>query len=224
MKLKALIAAVSVLAVTGCTTVRYNEVDKETTFDIPPVNEITTAYIGDNLVSKGVTVEQTVVDVKTTIDNLYYRIPSKEYVKVGYDGTKEFFAPDGTIHFLGDPLQALYVDSKKTGKICVVTIFGATGCYDAKVEVKPVIKVGGANCEQTLVYNGRVGDKVNVGYREFTGNVARPAFNNNVEYDMRTSTQIGYKGALLDVLKTDNSSITYRVVRNFPDTTCTVGR
>ena len=69
--------------------------------------------------------------------------------------------------------------------------------------------------QQTLIYSGKVGDKINIGYREFSSNVARPAFNNDVEYDLKDSTTIGYKGALIEVLEATNQSIRYRVIRNF---------
>jgi hypothetical protein len=60
-------------------------------------------------------------------------------------------------------------------------------------------------------------NKINIGYREFSNNSARPAFNNEVEYDLSESKRIGYKGAQIEVLEADNSSITYEVLRNFPD-------
>lgn len=69
--------------------------------------------------------------------------------------------------------------------------------------------------QQTLLYNGRVGDKINIGYRESSGNMARPAFNNEVEYDLSESKTIGYKGARIEVIEATNQSIKYRVLSNF---------
>ena len=69
--------------------------------------------------------------------------------------------------------------------------------------------------KQTLIYSGKVGNKINVGYREFSGSVARPAFNNNVEYDLSESLVIGYKGAQIEVLEATNQYIRYKVLRNF---------
>ena len=60
-----------------------------------------------------------------------------------------------------------------------------------------------------------VGDKIDVGYREFSNNNARPAFNNDVEYDLTQSRTIGYKGAQLEVIEATNQHIQYRVIRNF---------
>ena len=71
--------------------------------------------------------------------------------------------------------------------------------------------------QQTLLYSGRVGNKINVSYREFSSSMARPAFNNDVEYDLDDSNIIGYKGALIEVLDADNQSITYKLIKNFPN-------
>lgn len=69
--------------------------------------------------------------------------------------------------------------------------------------------------QQTLIYSGKVGNKINIGYREFSGSIARPAFNNNVEYDLSESTTIGYKGAQLEIIEATNQYIKYRVIKNF---------
>ena len=73
--------------------------------------------------------------------------------------------------------------------------------------------------QRTLIYSGKSGSKINVGYREFSGNMARPAFSNNVEYDLSESNQIGYKGALLEIIEATNRFITYKVLSNFNSAT-----
>lgn len=69
--------------------------------------------------------------------------------------------------------------------------------------------------EQTLIYGGKLGDKINIGYRQFSGNMARPAFSNNVEYDLSESMLIGYKGAKIEVIEATDQHIKYKVIENF---------
>lgn len=69
--------------------------------------------------------------------------------------------------------------------------------------------------QQTLIYSGRVGDKIKVSYREFSNNMARDAFTNEAEYDLSQSNIIAYKGARLEVIEADNEKIRYRVLANF---------
>lgn len=69
--------------------------------------------------------------------------------------------------------------------------------------------------QQTLLYNGRIGNRVTLGYREFSRDIARAAFSNNVDYDITESTVIGYKGARLEILKATNTEITYKILSGF---------
>jgi hypothetical protein len=69
--------------------------------------------------------------------------------------------------------------------------------------------------QQTLIYSGKVGNKINIGYREFSNNLARPAFNNAVEYDLTDSRIIGYRGARIEVIDATNEFIKYKVIQNF---------
>ena len=68
--------------------------------------------------------------------------------------------------------------------------------------------------QQTLIYSGKLGNKIKIGYREFSNNQARPAFNNDVEYDLSESAVIGYKGARLEIVGATNETIKYRVIQN----------
>lgn len=203
---------------TGCATVKYNGTK---TFvkqvDYPQVGKVMTAYIGDNLVEKGTLTEENVLVVNKTIDGALYDIPANSYTQLGYDNKNDFYSAVGVIKGgLSDPVQALSLGKKEGSQLCVVTVFGGTACYDGDYERKKQLTERGNNFQQTLIYSGRVGNKINIGYREFSNNSARPAFNNDVEYDLSSSSTIGYKGALLEVIKADNSSITYKLIRNFP--------
>ena len=75
--------------------------------------------------------------------------------------------------------------------------------------------VGPNNFQQSLLYSGRVGDHIKISYREFSGDMARPAYSNDVEYDLSSSDTVTYKGARLRVLKADNEGITYVLISNF---------
>ena len=45
--------------------------------------------------------------------------------------------------------------------------------------------------------------------------MARPAFSNEVEYDLKEVTSINYKGARLEIVKATGESITYKVIKGF---------
>ena len=186
--------------------------------DYPPVGKEVTAYVGDHMVEKGVIYEEQVLYVKQRVDGALYDIPSYEYPQVGFDDKQDFFSAIGVIRgALSDPIEALAVGKAEGSQVCVITTLGGSACYDADYERRGRVAETKNSFQQTLIYSGRVGDKINIGYREFSNNSARPAFNNEVEYDLSESKRIGYKGAQIEVWEADNSSITYEVLRNFPD-------
>ncbi len=101
-------------------------------------------------------------------------------------------------------------------ELCVVTVFNVAACKTVQdIERTKRSVLAQDAFQQTLIYNGRVGSKINIGYREFSNNTARPAFNNNVEYDLTESTRIGYKGADLEVLEATNQHIKFKMLSNF---------
>jgi len=216
--MKKLVTIVFVLLVTGCTTVQYNgskSIVKQV--DYPEVGKIITVYVGDHLVQKGTVSEENILVVYKMIDGVSYDIPANKYPQIGHDDKQDFFSAVGVIKgVLSDPFRALALEKGDNAELCVITVFGASSCYEGEFERKKQISERGNSFQQTLIYSGRVGDKINIGYREFSNNTARPAFNNNVEYDLSASNIIGYKGASIEVINADNSSITYKLIRNFP--------
>ena len=216
--MKYLLGIIVVLITTGCTSVKYNGTDtyiKEVNY--PEDNKVITVDVGDHLGQKGTVTEENILIVNKMIDGALYDIPSKKYPQIGFDNNNDFYSAKGVIRGgLSDPIQALALGKKKGSELCVITVFGGSACYSGDFDRKKQLSERGNSFQQTLIYSGRVGDRINVGYREFSNNSARPAFNNDVEYDLSSSNIIGYKGASIEVIKADNSSITYKLIRNFP--------
>lgn len=216
--MKIILAIVITILITGCTTVRYNGTDKFVKeVDYPEVGKEITVYVGDHMVQKGTVTEESILVVNKTIDGALYDIPAKLYPQIGYDQEQDFYSATGVVRGgLSDPIQALAIKRVENAELCVVTVFGGSACYEGEFQRKKQLSEKGNSFQQTLIYSGRVGDKINIGYREFSNNTARPAFNNDVEYDLSSSKTIGYKGAQIEVIRANNSSITYKLIRNFP--------
>jgi len=216
--MRILLLIVSILIASGCTTVKYNGTDtfvKEVNY--PETGKIITVFVGDHLIQKGTITEENVLVVHKTIDGVAYDIIAKKYPQIGFDEKSDFYSSVGVVKgILSDPVQALALEKKENAELCVVTVFGGSACYEGEYEKKKQLSERGNSFQQTLIYSGRVGNKINIGYREFSNNSARPAFNNDVEYDLSSSNIIGYKGASIEVIKADNSSITYKLIKNFP--------
>ncbi len=66
-----------------------------------------------------------------------------------------------------------------------------------------------------LVYNGRSGATIKLLYREFSEERIRPAFSQEVTYDLQAGQTIGFKGARFQVVDADNIRIKYVVLHHF---------
>ncbi len=91
----------------------------------------------------------------------------------------------------------------------------ARGFADIVVEPADYVDLDHPQLRQELIYNGKVGDSVKFLYREISGNVMRPAFTQDVQYDLSESTEIGFKGARLKIIAATNREITYQVIAYF---------
>ena len=63
--------------------------------------------------------------------------------------------------------------------------------------------------KQQFVYSGKSGKEIKISYREFKDNFARPAFTQDLTYDLSESKTIGFKGMKIDVIQATNSQIKF---------------
>lgn len=196
---RTLAVALSIAALSGCAARRQLPAEAVT---FPAVGSVSTRNVGDALISHGYA-------------RLIPKLIIAETEKIG-----AVTVPKGTYYFnaensdrikflLGNLELYLYKDSKK---ICV----DKGKCSDMTYTIENSLGVHEKNqFQQTLLYNGKIGNRITLGYREFSGDIARPAFSNEVSYDLAESAVLGYKGARIEVIKATNTEITYKVVSGF---------
>lgn len=78
-------------------------------------------------------------------------------------------------------------------------------------------RIGDRIFRQQLVYLGRSGTTLTLGYREFSDDYARPAFSENLTYDGSTGLpmDISFRSVRLRVFGADNNTIEYVVESGF---------
>jgi|TARA_B110000902_G_C14241537_1_gene562637 hypothetical protein len=62
-----------------------------------------------------------------------------------------------------------------------------------------------------LIYQGRDGDNLKLFYREFTDDFRRPAYDQEVQYDMSESDSIQFKGLTISIQEANNEYIIYTI-------------
>jgi hypothetical protein len=222
---KFVIISVAMLMV-GCAAPKFNY--KPVALDIsePPLNEVVQRSVGEEMLKQGKFALVDVLNVEistkphwgvTINQGIFRRTGSDEeanYYELGGRGGE-----NGSVekNWAVDPLKVLMI-KKDDKSICAVTIFNAKACTDKekenyKEERRSVVFEN--TVQQTLIYSGRIGSRIRFGYREFSNNLARPAFSNDVEYDLMESKIVAYKGAMIEIIEATNQHIKYIVKKNF---------
>lgn len=210
------------MGLVGCASPKYNYIATPKTINKPAIGETSKAFVGDKLLTQGLYVDREALYVPSPLKFSGYTLTEGYYLKTGEDKKGHYFQVANIIsnggrvqkNAFADPFTSVMLDVNN--KLCIVSSFNVKACSLKHDSAIKTISVATDNTfEQTLIYSGKVGNKINIGYREFSSNMARPAFNNDVEYDLNQSKQIGYKGALLEIIDATNQDITYKVIRNF---------
>lgn len=104
-------------------------------------------------------------------------------------------------------------------EICITQMGMKAGCTKGKIEsdyeTGPYFVYSQNSFQQTIEYAGRSGDILKFTYSEFTDGFARQAFTREFQVDLSQGNVAAYKGAVIEIESATNSSITYKVVRNF---------
>jgi hypothetical protein len=203
----------------SCSSVIYNYNPIPTSFSIPEIDKEITKGIGEPLLDQG---KQTLIDVlyiRSDAGLALYRVKPGKLIKIGDDEDTEYYSQDvSTIIFasISYPApSAKVMRNKFTGKYCIVRPGDIDICGVLDAERGQENLITRDSFRRTLIYSGRVGNKLKISYREFSENMARPAFSTDAEYDLNEGNIIGYAGARLEVIKATNTEITYKVIKNF---------
>jgi hypothetical protein len=182
---------------------------------VPELGTTVTAGIGEELLTQGNarSTRFLLIPSDQVIGNVTVRsgrYPLAEHT-VEYDGFLVQLMKDEPVK--KDRPGKLYLFDKDKGSKNVCLSREVCGTIGFSVEQKT--DIAAVSFQQTLLYSGKIGNRITLGYREFSNTTARPAFNNDVAYDLSESTVLGYKGARIEVIKATNTDITYKVISGF---------
>lgn len=209
----------------GCAAPREFYRPNSTAISRPAIGQETTARPGENLLEQGTQSEYDAIELTSPVTFTAlgsFVLPAGRYLKTGQTSSYEAFSGDdgllGPIVSGGESLQELVL--LNGGKVALLkTISGKLyGADNAPFRRIKATVLDRASFQQALIYSGKVGNKITLSYREFSGGLARGAFTNNAEYDLSESKLIGYQGAQIEVIEANNLFIRYKLVSNFSKT------
>lgn len=192
-------------------------------YDNVPLNQILSNEIGDKLITKGQEDYQKAYRIVNTqtfkINTVNYPYTKGDILPLAGE-TKQWF-----LYFDKRKMQANYdhigiAENKKTGEvkpfISSMAGFYAKNVPDFEVEEDTFTDNNCNDCfKQEFVFNGKVDNNLKFMYREYINDMARPAFNQELQYDLNESSIIGFKGLRLEVIKATNTKIDYKVLSSF---------
>jgi hypothetical protein len=73
-------------------------------------------------------------------------------------------------------------------------------------------RLGDKSTTTELLYGGVANDIIKVSYREYSNKIARPAFYQELQYDLKQSKTILYKNTKIQILSATNEALTYRIL------------
>ena len=231
---KSLAISISLFAVASCVSTpspNYAPITRLVSF--PAVGTESTASLGEDLLHQGIYTETDGINFQSVNNIKGYKLSAGFYPQIAEDDNYTYHSfnfrkshdESGYImesrDIIGLPVgipQSIRA-SKLRQEVCVI----AGGIVRPSCDTEHAFTRGRRpalsprDFQQTLIYSGRVGDRVKVGYREISGSYARPAFSNEAEYDLSVSSEIAYRGARLKILSADNLKIRYVVLSHFHD-------
>lgn len=210
----------------GCNSIPTNYSSSIKQISEPTIGSVQVANLGDKLLIQGTSVEREAFYFENSQKiGFGFTVHKGYYAKKGEDSKYEYMSvsQESGSGYVTELLGTTITDAglalrKADNAICLIN--SLTGmvqhCRTGLIfQKRNWVSLNDNTFQQTLIYNGKIGDKINIAYREFSNNLARPAFNNDVEYDLSQSQQIGYKGALIEVIEANNLMIKYKVIKNF---------
>lgn len=221
---------VLLLGIFGCATLPTQPIEFEfptkTGLSLPDIGVETTCNVGDFLVSQGEEISgQGIVMSKDYVSGAAV-IGQGQYILKGKLPDYLIFEPlDASVTFQGKTLEErpCFALNTITNEL-KFTYINAGAVYIGSLN--PIIpadyfKLQSVSLklkndfQQTLIYMGKEGNTIKMSYREFSNDLARPAFTTDISYNLDESHDITYKNAQITIISATSANITYKVLHNF---------
>lgn len=224
----------------GCKTVpthsiqrfEYVQVAAQTQLiNLPPLNADSEAEVGQSMVQAA---RKTVTPAIKVTEEIIHQIPNSTKVKIipsqlpliGTDQNGAYYRANRTsssiYNFIGDArgIAGVYVPNIEPTSTQVFWHWDSDGNRGSrsphpgiKYETTTIEQLGIDSFKRELVYQGVSQNTVSIRYREFNQDLARPAFTEDLKYDLSHGDIIGYKGARFQIIKANNLNIRYKVLK-----------
>lgn len=185
----------------------------------PEINSITEVEIGNPVISRDTGYKYKAIRVtkKYTIQtgNIIKELKEGDlFINDGYTEEYDLYSNiDGQTYGIAIP--------KKAGTFKAFTKLANSVTFyrdDIAVDYEEGIQTSvpqKRNQIQEFIYNGKVNNAIKFTYREYINDYARPAFTQDLQYDLNESKIIGFRGLRIEIIEASNSKIKYKALSSF---------
>ncbi len=148
--------------------------------------------------------------LKLTKENFEGRFFSaKDGISIEVPAIESTYSLDGGIFLYKDKPNstAIFLINKTTGKFRIQPV------KNIDFEVIEKEEWSDTSFKKELVYTGKSANTLSILYREFIKDMARPAFHQEIKYDLKDTKIVGYKNARFEIIDADNLSIRYKTIK-----------
>lgn len=199
---------------------------KTNNYTKPDLNTVHSKDIGDMLVLTGTEVTQEAYKITQAPDNLsmsMIKYPYTEGKVLPLSGeNKEWYLyydndnfNHGTLTYIAGIAKHKQQPRKIYPFISSNNGFSTRMVDDFSVEETTFNKDCSTCFKKEFIYNGKSGNTLKFIYREYINDMARPAFTQDLQYDLNDGNMIGFKGLRIEVVKATNTNIDYKVISYF---------
>lgn len=214
----------------SCGGVRKNIVIPETyTTLIPELNEIRNTEIGNTVVYRENGHKYDAIEItkefNIKLDGIL-KVIEQGNIFINQYNTKEYYfykSSSGSEFGIAIPRSGknplIYTYSNVDGIYTTGFSYNGLNLIKPKEQIDYIqTKVTSKNKDyfkQEFIYNGRVGNALKFIYREYLNDYARPAFTQDLQYDLSENKTIGFRGMRIEIINATNTIIEYKVLNYF---------
>lgn len=197
---------------------------------LPEINKTLTVEIGDSLISEQYRYADPALEVteKLSIEtsnigrDFTLSIHPGKYIAKGQDEYGIFYeSVTGKLTANDEHLNSIkfgvYATSSSPATIEIYTLTsdGRPLSYPAKnlsFKKFDIESTASTRFTKELVYTGVSKNIITILYREYSDGVARPAFTQELKYDIGEGNIFGFKGARFEIIRATNTGLTYKAI------------
>jgi hypothetical protein len=239
--MKFIISLFAVLSVLyGCATPAPPVVSGLSYVSIPEIGKTATAEVGQTIISRGFLKRTDAIILSTDAFEPVGSITVRAGVlpQVGQNETGKFYSlgqkgknsvvkslllggvvrtlmNDSSLNTMNDNFIGIFVPHNRPTAPVIYSEGGASlgSTPIAGIEHTSIEEYSEGAFKRELLYTGMSQSTITILYREFKNDFARPAFSQDLKYDLSQGRTIGFKGARFEVESATNTEIVYKVTK-----------